>query len=236
MKRSLVFAVGLLTCCCLAGCAGEPADTVKRVADKGTLVVALPSEGDSGVSREWAAALEQDVIGELADQMGVEIRYEYMDGPEAEKAVDDGLVDIAAGAVIEEESGNDGYSVTYGSRPVYLATAPGLRINSLGEMADQSIGFGRDMSGNVKDQFYSVTGLTIVDYNSADSARTHIVEGKIAGYVCYEAEARKFLEEGGLEVCDLPAVRQETYAFYAGKTQYRVLGELNRLITEKLKD
>lgn len=236
MKKGLVAAAGLTALCsCLAGCAPKAPDTLELVEKKGELVVAAPRAAQEDMSRAWAADLEQEVLDSLGRRLGVDIRYEYVEPGDEIQAVAGGRADIAAGVAILEESGNDGYSITYGTRPVYVAAAGTAGINSPGELADSNVGFSPDME-QVKSQLYSVTGVTMVGVEDADSAEASIKEGKIDRYICGEAEARKLLSQSGISVRDLSGVRQESYAFYAGKDQYRILGELNRLLTEKLKD
>lgn len=236
MKRSLVAAAGLTALCiCLAGCVPKAPDTLELVEKKGELVVAVTRDAQGDMSRAWAADLERDVLESLGRRQGVDIRYEYVEAGGEIQAVTEGRADIAAGAAVLEESGNDGYSITYGTRPVYIAAAGTVGINSPGELANSNVSFSPDMA-RVKSQLYSVAGVNMVGVENADSAEASIKEGKIAGYICGEAEARKLLSQSGLSVRDLSGIRQESYAFYAGKEQYRILGELNRLLTEKLKD
>ena len=236
MKKSHVFAVCLaVLCLCLWGCGGKKPDTLELVEKKGKLVVALSGESEGDMSRAWAESLEREVIESLGSRLGVEVLYEYMEEGQGVQAVAEGRADIAAGAVILEESGNTGYSITYGCRPVYIATVSG-GVSFPGELAKSKVGFDPGVGQRVKNQLYSVTGLTIEDVDNADLAEASIGEGKIAGYICGEAEARKLLSRGGLAVRDFSGIQRESYAFYAGEEQYRMLSELNRLLTEKLKD
>lgn len=237
MKSGLVIAAVLAACCCcLAGCGRGAPDALDAVKKKEKLVVAAPREQEGDLSRAWAWGLERDVIEAMGSRLNAEILYEYTEPGGEVQAVKDGRADIAAGAAILEDSGNDGYSVTYGCRPVYIATEAGREVGSLGELADLSVGLGPGVGKNVRSQLYSVTGLTMADVAGAQAAKALIEEGKIAGYICFEADARELLGEAGLWVRDLPGIRPESYAFYAGKEQYRMLGELNQLLTEKLKD
>lgn len=231
-----VAAVLTACCCCLAGCGRGAPDTLEAVKKKEKLVVAAPRQQEGDLSRSWAGSLEREVIEAMGSRLNAEIVYEYTEPGGEVQAVEDGRADIAAGAVILEDSGNDGYSVTYGCRPVYIALEADRKVISLGELGDLSVGLGPGVGKNVRSQLYAVSGMTMNDVVDAQAAKALIEEGKIAGYVCFEAEARELMDGGGLWVQELPGIRPESYAFYAGKEQYRMLGELNQLLTEKLKD
>lgn len=237
MRRGLVCAAfGILSICFLWGCGSGGADELEAVRQKGTLVVALPEDGDGDQARAQTARLEREVIEALAAGQGVQVWYEYMEGSDAVQAVEDKRADLAAGIWVMEDGGNTGCSVTYGSRPVYLAAAPDSGVMIAAELTGLKVGVGAGLSSNVTDQLYSASGLVTVDGMDAGSVKESIESGKIAVYLCYEEEARKLLSEGGLAVRDLPGLRPEVCAFYTGKEQYRLLGEINRLLTEKLTD
>lgn len=70
----------------------------------------------------------------------------------------------------------------------------------------------------MKNQLYSVAGLTIEDVDNADLAEASIGEGKIAGYICGEAEARKLLSRGGLAVRDFPGSSGSPMRFTPGRS------------------
>lgn len=163
MKKSHVFAVCLaVLCLCLWGCGGKKPDTLELVEKKGKLVVALSGESEGDMSRAWAESLEREVIESLGSRLGVEVLYEYMEEGQGVQAVAEGRADIAAGAVILEESGNTGYSITYGCRPVYIATVSG-GVSFPGELANSKVGF---------DPGVGPTASLRADFEAAASSRS----------------------------------------------------------------
>lgn len=237
MKRGLYYAAALaVSFVCLYGCGGQRTDTVEKAEKKGVLVVAVPEHNGEDSSRQWAAAVEIQVIEELCRDLGIQARYVDTPPDSLKAAVEEQKADIAAGAVVMGDSGNEGYSLTYGSKPLYIVSGDGKRTGSLGKLANQTAGIEAGVGREVKRQFYSVAGIKLVEYQSADEVKPHIEDDKIAGYVCYEDEARALLAEEGLSVQDLNGIRAESYAFYAGEGQYRILGEINRLLTDKLRE
>lgn len=237
MRRGLYCAVAFAVICgCLAGCARQEKDILKQVDSSGTLTVALPKQDGEGASRQWASQMEKQVIEELCRERSLQVRYVYTAQDDLCQAVDDRRADIAAGTAIVEDGGNAGYSVTYGSRPLYIVSEKGSGISSIGKLANQAVGIESGLGREVKRQFYPVSGIELEEYQNTDEVKAQIQQGKIAGYVCYQEDAGKLLAEGGLWVQDLARIQTESYAFYAGEEQYGLLGEINRLLTENLRE
>ena len=82
-------------------------------------------------------------------------------------------------------------------------------------------------------QLNTLSGIELKEVKTGDAV-SGLAKGDITAYVCGETEAREFMAAEGIQIQELPGLWPETYTFYTGEPQYRLLGLANQGITDKL--
>lgn len=232
MKNLLRLSAVALAGCMLWGCGKKETDAVDLIKERGVLTAAVPKEAQ-GAGR-YEEELERRVLEALADELSVELRIVETEEAKLEEALEAGTADIAAGVTVANDSGDGRYSVRYGRRAVFIATSRELRFSSVLDLAGQNLGFSERVGEASRRQFYMVNGVTMLDYGDLKKVESDILSQSMAGYICYEDEARILLEKEGIAVQDIPGTGKEGCAFAVGKGQPRLLGLINQLLTLEL--
>lgn len=216
----------------LTGC-GEK-DEVDGIKAQGSLVAAVPEEGEELTwDQAYARDLEQQVLEELASDIGVTLRLERVKEEALIQTVEQGKAHLAVGVPVLPGHRNQGYSLAYGRRASYLAVADGMALDAWGELSECVVGYSGNTGPLVLRQLNALNGAELRAVEARD-AGSGLAEGRITAYVCGEAEAREFMDTEGIQIQELPGLWPETYAFYTGEQQHRLLGLANQSLTDKL--
>ncbi|MCC8027664.1 MAG: hypothetical protein LIP16_20460 [Clostridium sp.] len=217
----------------LSGCR-EAKDRVDEIKAQGSLVAAVPEEeGELTGNQQYARDLERQVLEQLAADMGVTLRLEPVKEEELVRVVEQGGAHVAAGVPVLPGYREEGYSLTYGRRVSYLAVTGGLVLDSWGDLAGATLGYSEYTSVLALGQLRTLSGIEMKEMEAAEAV-SGLTEGTITAYVCCEAEARELIEEENLQIRELPGLWPDTYTFYTGGGQYRLLGMANQALTRSL--
>ena len=216
----------------LSGCGDK--DRVDEIKAQGSLVAAMPEEGErSAWDQAYARELEQQVLEEMASDIGVTLRIERVKEQDLVPAVKQGRAHVAVGVPVLPGRQDEGYSLAYGRRASYLAVADGTVLDSWGALADGIVGYSVNTGPAVLRQLNTLSGIELKEVETGDAV-SGLAKGDITAYVCGETEAREFMAAEGIQIQELPGLWPETYTFYTGELQYRLLGLANQGITDKL--
>lgn len=216
----------------LSGCGDK--DRVDEIKAQGSLVAAVSEEGERSTwDQAYARELEQQVLEEMASDIGVTLRIERVKEQELVQAVKQGRVHVAVGVPVLPGRQDEGYSLAYGRRASYLAVADGTVLDSWGALADGIVGYSVNTGPAVLRQLNTLSGIELKEVETGDAV-SGLAKGDITAYVCGETEAREFMAAEGIQIQELPGLWPETYTFYTGEPQYRLLGLVNQGITDKL--
>lgn len=216
----------------ISGCGDK--DGVDEIKDQGSLVAAVPEEGEELTwDQAYARELEQQVLEAIASDIGVTLRLEQVKEQDLVRTVEQGKAHVAVGVPVLPGRQDEGYSLAYGRRSSYLAVTDGTVLDSWGALSDGIVGYSGDTGALVLRQLNTLSGIELKAVEPR-GAVNGLVKGDIIAYVCAEAEARTLMGEKGVQIQELPGLWPETYAFYTGELQYRLLGLANQGLTDKL--
>ncbi|MFR5668161.1 MAG: hypothetical protein ACLTL7_26765 [Enterocloster bolteae] len=142
----------------LSGCGDK--DRVDEIKAQGSLVAAMPEEGErSAWDQAYARELEQQVLEEMASDIGVTLRIERVKEQDLVPAVKQGRAHVAVGVPVLPGRQDEGYSLAYGRRASYLAVADGTVLDSWGALADGIVGYSVNTGPAVLRQLNTLSGI-----------------------------------------------------------------------------
>ena len=144
----------------LSGCGDK--DRVDEIKAQGSLVAAVPEEGErSAWDQAYARELEQQVLEEMASDIGVTLRIERVKEQDLVPAVKQGRAHVAVGVPVLPGRQDEGYSLAYGRRASYLAVADGTVLDSWGALEDGIVGYSVNTGPAVLRQLNTFSGIEL---------------------------------------------------------------------------
>lgn len=236
-RLGLLLAAGVLLAG-VGGCKGKKADRVEEIRAAGALRVALV-DTDSGYTHmegDVPAGTEPELAAYVAEALGVPAGFTVCTRQEALQAVSAGEADIALGCIngLGSLAGDYLMSTPYGKGFFYAVTRRGDFALTVGAFEDSSLGVAGSLDDATRTQLYEADGVKVVDYPSMEQAAADLKDGKIRAYICYEQQARQFLEDGELQVQNVSNLEPEEFVVLAAKSDQTLISGIDVLIQQFL--
>lgn len=232
--RILILILGILG----TGCAKKTGSEVERIQASGNLRAAIVDTQSryTQLAGEEPVGVEPELVQYIADALGVEVQYQVCTKAEALEAVAAKEADIALGCINHSGSLSGEYLVSssYGKGYFYAVTRAGDYVLTIGALKDSSVGVDRGLDEETRTKLYQAEGIRITDYGSPQEGGDGVKDGMVRAYICYEDQARKLLEDEGLQVQNLSNLDPEEYVIVAGKSDTTLIGGINTLIRQFL--
>ena len=81
---------------------------------------------------------------------------------------------------------------------------------------------------------YKAEGVRIADYDSRLNGADDVKNGVIRAYICYEDQAKQFLEDEALQVQNMANLEPEEFVIVTGKENSALVSGMNTLIRQFL--
>ncbi len=105
---------------------------------------------------------------------------------------------------------------------------------TIGALEGLSVGVDRELDEETRTKLYQAEGIRIADYGSAAEGGDGGKNGTIRAYICYEDQAKTFMEDEALQVQNLSNLDPEEFVIVAGKSDTTLIGGINTLIRQFL--
>ena len=237
-RRWMAVAAVLLTGILAAGCAKKSSGAVERIQALGNLRAAIVDTQSryTKLDGDTPVGIEPDLVQWIADALGVTVQYQVCSKAEALAAVAAGEADIALGCINHSGSLSAEYLVSteYGKGYFYAVTRAGDYVLTIGALEGLSVRVDRDLDEETRTKLYQAEGIRITDYGSAAEGGDGVKNGTIRAYICYEDQARTFMEDETLQVQNLSNLEPEEFVIVAGKSDTVLIGGINTLIRQFL--
>ena len=221
-----------------AGCAKKTAGDVERIQASGNFRVAIVDTDSpyTSLEGETSVGIEPDLAEYIGEMLGVKVQYQVCGKKEALAAVADGEADVALGCL--NRSGNlaSDYlvSTSYGKGYFYVVTKTGDYALTIGALENSPVGVDRGLDEDTRSSLYQAEGVRIGDYDSPQAGAQAVKSGAIRAYVCYENQARLFLEDDELQVQNVSNLAPEEFVVVTGKENRTLASGMDTLIRQFL--
>ncbi|MDR0199705.1 MAG: transporter substrate-binding domain-containing protein [Streptococcaceae bacterium] len=220
-KKFLIGIVAALSLIGLAACSGSSTNSLKKIQDKGTLVVATaadfaPYEYQTVVNgKNTIVGSDIDMANEIGKELGVKVKFENMDFNNVLTAVQSGKTDIAISGISntpDREKSFD-FSTNYynGGNVVVVKKSEVGKYTSVASLAGKQVTAqkGSIQEGIVTDQLKKATEVALTDTNSEIS---EVQGGQVAAAVLDEVVAKQYvMANSDLAIAKIP-LKQPTGA------------------------
>ena len=235
-----VFLAGAALGCALfgAGCAKKTTGDVERIQASGNFRVAIVDTDSpyTSLEGETPVGIEPDLAEYIGQMLGVQVQYQVCEKKEALAAVADGEADVALGCL--NRSGNLAadylVSTSYGKGYFYVVTKTGDYALTIGALENSPLGVDRGLDEDTRSSLYQAEGVRIADYDSPKAGAQAVKSGAIRAYVCYENQARLFLEDDELQVQNVSNLAPEEFVVVTGKENRTLASGMDTLIRQFL--
>lgn len=222
------------------GCGKKEDRSVEAVRSGGALRVAVPDTPSAllyqdGETGEYQGE-EAELVELIAGTLGVSVQYLPADRDSFVGKLSTGEADIAIGSIMDCSYLAQDYlsSTSYGSGCVYVVTLKGFYAGELGVFTDKTVGVSARLAPESANALYAVDGIEIQSYGNIDSASADLLDGKIAGYVCYQPEAEALLELGEYQAQDAAGFQRENYVILLPSGSAKLKEGVDALIRQYL--
>ena len=153
-------------------------------------------------------------------------------------AVAAGEADIALGCINHSGSLSGDYliSTEYGKGYFYAVTRAGDYVLTIGALERSSVGVDRELDEETRTKLYQAEGIRITDYGSAAEGKDGVKNGTVRAYICYEDQAKMFMEDEAFQVQNLSNLEPEEFVIVAGKSDTALMNGINTLIRQFLEE
>ena len=186
------------------GCGKKTESDVERIQKAGVFRVAIVDTGSRYTSVDEAkpTGLEPELAEYISQALGTEVQFQVYNKKEALEAVSSGEADVAMGCINGSGSlaGEYRLSLSYGKGYFYGVTRAGDYALTIGALENSPVGVDRGLDEDTRSSLYQAEGVRIGDYDSPQAGAQAVKSGAIRAYVCYENQARLFLEDDELQV------------------------------------
>lgn len=221
-----------------AGCAKKAAGDVERIQASGNFRVAIVDTDSpyTSLEGETPVGIEPDLAEYIGQMLGVEVKYQVCGKKEALAAVAAGEADVALGCINNSGSlaGNYLVSTSYGKGYFYVVTKAGDYALTIGALENSPLGVDRGLDEETRSSLYQAEGVRITDYDSPQAGAEAVKSGAIRAYVCYENQAKLFLEDDELQVQNVSNLAPEEFVVVTGKGNGTLASGMDTLIRQFL--
>lgn len=222
----------------MTGCAKKTSGAVERIQALGNLRVAIVDTQSryTKLDGDTPVGIEPDLVQWIADALGVTTQYQVCNKADALAAVAAGEADIALGGINHSGSLSGDYllSTEYGKGYFYAVTRAGDYVLTIGALEGSSVGVDRELDEETRTKLYQAEGIRITDYGSAAEGKDGVKNGTIRAYICYEDQAKTFMEDETFQVQNLSNLEPEEFVIVAGKSDTALINGINTLIRQFL--
>ena len=125
-------------------------------------------------------------------------------------------------------------STSYGKGYFYVVTKTGDYALTIGALENSPVGVYRGLDEDTRSSLYQAEGVRIGDYDSPQAGAQAVKSGAIRAYVCYENQARLFLEDDELQVQNVSNLAPEEFVVVTGKENRTLASGMDTLIRQFL--
>ncbi|MBO5199415.1 MAG: transporter substrate-binding domain-containing protein [Lachnospiraceae bacterium] len=244
-KRRRIAAILLLTLCTvlMSGCGSEKnGGLYGQIKQEGVLTAAVVQDNapyswyDAGT--QTYSGIEIEILKAVAEELGVTLNYYPTLRAGLTEVVKAQEADIAIGRINEKDvsSGQVELSTQYGTGFLYVVTVRGDFSCMFSSFDGEQIGLSRKISDGAEVELYTIEDVTQTYYDTTDTVETDLLSGTIAGYFCYEEEAKALLASGKLQAQTITDYDPERYCIAVQKNNPDMIQLLNEVIQEMTED
>lgn len=221
-----------------AGCAKKTVSDVERIQASGEFRVAIVDTDSryTSLEGETPVGIEPKLAEFIGENLGVDVVYQVRGKAEALAAVADGEADAALGCIHHSGKLTGDYlvSTSYGKGYFYVVTKTGDYALTIGALEGSPLGVDRGLDEDTKSSLYKAEGVRIADYDSPENGAEDVKNGVIRAYICYEDQAKQFLEDEALQVQNMANLEPEEFVIVTGKENSALVSGMNTLIRQFL--
>ena len=215
MKNMKVFALvmaAVLACTCLTACGGSSASS-----DSKTITVATSPDFPPFESLEnnEIVGIEVDIMDLIAQELGVEIKYEQMDFDSVLPGVQAGKFDIGMSGitVTPEREKNAAFTDPYFMAAQAIVVTPDSPITCKADLEGKKVSV---QTGTTAEEYCMENGYEVLAFTANNDAASALTTGKVDAWVVDNEVAVALAAQQGLTVLD-EAMTSEPYAFAFAK-------------------
>ena len=233
MKMKKLVSVLLVAACSvsLVACGGKKEEEKKAEEDK-TLVMATNAEFPpyEYYEGEEVVGIDVDIAKAVAEELGMELKIEYMAFDSVIPAVSSGKADIALAGltVTDERKENLNFTDTYAKATQVIIVKEDSAIAGPDDLEGKKIGV---QLGTTGDLYASdIKDAEVEQYNKGFEAVQATMQGKIDAVIIDSEPAKEFVAEAeGLKILD-EAFTEEEYAIGIAKDNDELLEKVNKAL------
>lgn len=235
MKKIISLIIGIMMIVTLVGCGKTKDDTLKKVKEKGVIVMGTNAEFPPFEYREGdaIAGFDVEIAKRVAEKLEVELQIEDMLFEGLIPALQAGKIDfIAAGMSVDEERKKnvDFSSGYYEASQVIITMKDNTEIKGSEELINKRIGVQLGTTGDKEAQ--NIEGAEVIQFNAAFAAIMDLQNGKVDAVVLDSEPAKNFASQND-QIQILPVeLTQEEYAIAARKGSQELVDEINKVLEE----
>ena len=230
MKKNMMRLAGILSvsviAAMMAGCGnkGEQSATESAIAD-GVVRVGIVNGQDEFAAYDGQkfTGIEPEILEQAAAGLGVTLEYQEVSGAEELlKLLDEGIIEVAAGRLTDDELYADShiFSRNYAGSGLYLVTKEGYYTDNFAGFHDVSVGVSSLIPASDIRQIAHLSDLQQTAYSDMKQAASDLKSDVVKALLCTEREALSLLEDGGVQALELYQGPKLETVFYmsAGQT------------------
>lgn len=236
--RSFMAAAVLVMGVAGAGCSKKTVGDVERIQASGSFRVAIVDTDSpyTSMEGETPVGIEPELAEYIGQMLGVSVKYQVCGKKEALAAVADGEADVALGCMNHSGSLSEEFlvSTSYGKGYFYVVTRTGDYALTVGALENSTVGVDQGLDEATRSSLYQAEGIRIVDYDSPEAGAQAVKSGAVRAYVCYENQAKLFLDDEELQVQNVSNLPPEEFVVVTGKENGTLVNGINTLIQQFL--
>ncbi len=245
MKKIIALILATVLCvACLAGC-GNKGLTMAELEKKGELVIA--TSPDFPPFEELTAdgnveGIEIEILKLICEELGVKLKIETMNFESVLPGIQAGKFDVGVSgiSVTPEREKNVLFTDPYCLAAQAIVVVEGSDITSKADLAGKKVSV---QSGTTAESFCRTEGYEVSAYAANSDAQLALTTAKVNAWVIDDLTAAEMVaaynetaaEGSKLVILDEP-MTTEPYAFAFAKGSEEVVEEINKILTQLIKD
>lgn len=238
IRKRITAAVLLAAFCCvmMTGCGSQNTNQMySQVKESGILTAAVLQDN---APYSWFDAqsgaysgIEIDILNAVAQSLGVTLNYYPTSQAGLTEAVAAGEADIAIGRIPSTNSGQQvDLSTHYMTGSLYVVTARGRFAWTMNALEGEPIGLSRRLSSDADLELYTIDNTERVYYDVLDTVEQDLLAGTIAGFFCYEEQARELIQTERLQAQTITDYTPERYCIAVQQNNPDMTDAINEVI------